>query len=205
MTASPSPHVPDGSESGPPGVSPWDAEAHEVFRLAQLVLLLSVTAEVQKPVSNVDRLGYYDFFAANPFVVIPAGETPRDRTERLALKLAGFTEGQLSYASTGQRWVSRRRRLQHDLSLLVAYGLVSLHDGKITLTDSGHSIAENLATVYADAYRTSAQLVVRRLATLSDARLRANVQDWLGTTWLRVDLFDDVTTESGTTEGRVDR
>jgi hypothetical protein len=184
---------------------PWTAEAYDVFRLAQLALLLSVTAEVKKPVSDIDRLGYYDFFAANPFVVISPTRTARDQHDRLTLKLAGFTEDQLSYASTGQRWVSRRRRLQHDLALLVSYGLVSLHDGTIALTESGTALADNMATVYADAYRTSARVVVRRLAQLSDTRLRRSVQDWLGTSWLHIDLFDDVTPESGTTQRRLIR
>lgn len=183
------------------GAAPWDAESHDIFRLAQLVLLLSVTAHVGNPVSNLDRLGYYDFLAANPFVVVPATDVARDNRDRLKLKLAGFTEDQLSYASTGQRWVSRRRRLQHDLALLVAYGLVSLDDAAITLTDRGIALATEMSTIYADAYRTSADVVVRRLAQLSDTRLRNSVQNWLGTSWLRLDLLDDVTTESGTVQG----
>jgi hypothetical protein len=186
-------------------VTPWDAEAHDLFRLSQLILLLSAASDVMKPVPNLDRLGYYDFFAANPFVVIPADGTTRDYHDRLELKLAGFTEDQLSYASTGQRWVSRRRRLQHDLALLVAYGLVSLHGGTIALTEKGCALANDMSTVYADAYRTSARVVVRRLAQLSDARLRANVQNWLGTSWLQIDLFDDVTKESGTIQGEAAR
>ncbi|MBX9244316.1 hypothetical protein ICW40_05780 [Actinotalea ferrariae] len=186
-------------------VTPWDAEAHDLFRLSQLILLLSAATDVMKPVPNLDRLGYYDFFAANPFVVIPADGTTRDYNDRLELKLAGFTEDQLSYASTGQRWVSRRRRLQHDLALLVAYGLVSLHGGTIALTEKGCALGNDMSTVYADAYRTSARVVVRRLAQLSDARLRANVQNWLGTSWLQVDLFDDVTRESGTIQGEAAR
>lgn len=193
--------TPDGGNVDALDVAPCDAESHDVFRLAQLVLLLSVTAEVGKPVSNVDRLGYYDFFAANPFVVVPATGTARDDHDRLTLKLAGFSEDQLSYASTGQRWVSRRQRLQHDLALLVAYGLVSLRDGSIALTDRGTELAEDMSTIYADAYRTSANVVVRRLAQLSsDARLRDKVQEWLGASWLDVDLFDDVTLESGTVQ-----
>ncbi|MFJ9566836.1 hypothetical protein ACIRQQ_43225 [Streptomyces fuscichromogenes] len=31
----------------------------------------------------------------------------------------------MSYASSGQRFTSRRERIQHDLSLLVAYGCCS--------------------------------------------------------------------------------
>lgn len=188
----------DHAEDG--DVRPWDAQDHEVFRLAQLVVLLSVTSEVGKPVSNIDRLGYYDFFAANPFVVVPTHGKPRDEGDRLKLKLAGFTEDQLSYASTGQRWVSRRRRLQHDLARLVAYGLVAFDEGTIDLTDAGAALASQMSTIYADAYRTSATVVVRRLALMSELKLRRSVQTWLGTSWLNVDLLDDVTTESGTVQ-----
>lgn len=191
---------PDGTGAAPLDAAAWDVESRDVFRLAQLVLLLSVTAEVGKPVSNIDRLGYYDFFAANPFVVVPATGKASDDHDRLTLKLAGFSEDQLSYASTGQRWVSRRRRLQHDLALLVAYGLVSLRDGSFTLGGRGSELADKMSTVYADAYRTSANMVVRRLGRLSDARLRQQVQEWLGVSWLNVDLLDDVTVESGTVQ-----
>ncbi|MBF6221781.1 hypothetical protein IU479_27170 [Nocardia abscessus] len=50
--------VPDGPEDS------------QVFRLAQLTLLLE-TADIEEvPVRTVDRLGFYDFFSANPFVVM---------------------------------------------------------------------------------------------------------------------------------------
>ncbi|MFC0713660.1 hypothetical protein [Cellulomonas biazotea] len=167
-----------------------------MFRLAQLVLLLSVASELNKPLKTVDRLGYYDFFAANPFVVIGRGPTVRDRSDWVAVKLAGFTERQLSYASTGQRWVSRRRRLQRDLARLVALGLVTFETGAIDLTRPGIELSKQLLTVYADGYRTSARIVMRRLNPLSDAKLTKSVQQWLGESWLDVDLLDDVTPDS---------
>ncbi|GCE75413.1 hypothetical protein CBZ_04690 [Cellulomonas biazotea] len=175
---------------------PWQADDSEVFRLAQLVLLLSVASELNKPLKTVDRLGYYDFFAANPFVVIGRGPTVRDRSDWVAVKLAGFTERQLSYASTGQRWVSRRRRLQRDLARLVALGLVTFETGAIDLTRPGIELSKQLLTVYADGYRTSARIVMRRLNPLSDAKLTKSVQQWLGESWLDVDLLDDVTPDS---------
>jgi hypothetical protein len=177
------------------GAVPWQPEDHDVFRLAQLVLLLDVAAEVKKPVVTLERLGYYDFFSASPFVVM-GKDSQRDSEDRLALKLAGFVESQLSYASTGQRWVSRRRRLQHDLALLLSYGLVSLHDETIGLTTAGRDLANQLSTVYADAYRVSAAVVIRRLSRLSDRALSESVQRWLGASWLTIDLLDDVTPES---------
>lgn len=181
------------------GETPWQPEDHDVFRLSQLTLLLSVANQLEKPIATVERLGYYDFFSANPFVVIGQA-SKRDDEDRLSLKLAGFVEDQLSYASTGQRWVSRRRRLQHDLALLLSYGLITLGDGAFHLTDTGAEVAGRLSTVYADAYRVSAEVVVRRLSRLSDKALQQAVQGWLGSTWLSLDLLDNVTPESVSVE-----
>lgn len=176
------------------GAVPWQPEDHNAFRLAQLVLLLDVAADLKKSIATLERLGYYDFFSASPFVVV--GHDSQRDSDRLALKLAGFVEGQLSYASTGQRWVSRRRRLQHDLALLLSYGLVSFQAGTFGLTGAGRELASQLVTVYADAYRVSAAVTIRRLSRLSDRALNESVQRWLGASWLTVDLLDDVTPES---------
>lgn len=171
--------------------SPRAPEERRTFRLAQLTLLMQVAGRENARLLTVDRLAYYDFFSANPFVVVD-GNGDRDRVDQLALRLAGFTDKQLSYASTGERFVSRRRRLQHDLSLLIAYGLVTLDSNGYGLIDAGESIARQLETVYADAYREAARIVIGRLSKLSDRRLREQAQRWLGQSWLLVDLLDDV-------------
>ena len=170
---------------------PGVPEDRQVFRLAQLALLLQVAGDSQASVRTVDRLGVYDFFAANPFAVT-AGDERRDEEDRLALRLAGFTDRQLSYASTGQRFASRRRRLQHDLSLLLAYGLTVINSEGYVLTPLGKAIAEGLTSVYADAYREAAQVVLRRLGRLTDQKLAEHVEKWLGQDWLLIDLLDDV-------------
>jgi hypothetical protein len=170
---------------------PGVPEDRQIFRLAQLALLLQVAGDNQASVRTVDRLGIYDFFAANPFVVT-AGDERRDEEDRLALRLAGFTDRQLSYASTGQRFASRRRRLQHDLSLLLAYGLTVISSEGYVLTPLGRAIAEGLASVYADAYREAAQVVLRRLGRLTDRKLAERVEKWLGQDWLLIDLLDDI-------------
>jgi hypothetical protein len=184
---------------------PGVPEDRQVFRLAQLALLLQVAEDNRAPVRTVDRLGIYDFLAANPFVVT-AGDERRDEEDRLALRLAGFTDGQLSYASTGQRFASRRRRLQHDLSLLLAYGLTVIESDGYVLTSLGRAVAEGLTSVYADAYREAAQVVLRRLGRLTDRRLAENVEKWLGQDWLLIDLFDDIaeTTPRATSNARGD-
>ena len=181
---------------------PGGPEDHHVFRVAQLTLLLEVAWAESVDVRTVDRLGFYDFFPANPFVVT-AGDGPRDAADRLTLRLAGFSDRQLSYASTGQRFASRRRRLQHDLSLLIAYGLVAIETNGYRLTPAGRTLAAELNSVYADSYRAAAQVVLRRLKRLSDRQLMLHANDWLGRSWLLIDVLDDVAeTTPGTVTGR---
>jgi hypothetical protein len=170
---------------------PGAPEDREVFRLAQLTLLLEVAEDHRIPVRTVDRLGFYDFFSANPFIVI-TGEENRDVADRLALRLAGFSDRQLSYASTGQRFASRRRRLQHDLSLLLAYGLVAIGGGGYVLTPLGRTVAAGLTSIYADGYREAAGVVLRRLGRLSDRRLAQSAAAWLGRSWLLIDFLEDI-------------
>lgn len=177
-----------------PGLSaavPTAPDDRLIFRLAQLTLLLEIASRDDVRVPTVDRLGFYDFFSANPFVVA-SGATRQDAEERLTLRLAGFSSQQLSYAATGQRFASRRRRLQHDLSLLLAYGLVQISDNGYGLTELGGELASNLTSAYADGYRQSAQLVLNRLKRLTDRQLLKQVQDWLGQSWLLIDVLDDV-------------
>lgn len=170
---------------------PSGPEERQAFRLGQLTLLLEVAGIERIPVRTVDRLAFYDFFSANPFVVV-SGDDERDAADRLTLRLAGFSDQQLSYTSTGQRFVSGRRRLQHDLSLLMAYGVAAIDSTGYTLTESGQELANQLATVYAEAYREAARVVLRRLRRLSDRRLTEQADEWLGRSWLLIDLLDDV-------------
>ena len=188
-----------GGARGLSSAIPTAPEDREVFRLAQLTLLMEVAQAQRIPVHTVDRLGLYDFFSANPFMVV-SGEEGRDAEDRLALRLAGFSNRQLSYASTGQRFASRRRRLQHDLSLLLAYGLVAIGQRGYVLTAAGRTVAESLACVYADAYREAARVVLRRIGRLSDRRLTQQAADWLGRSWLLIDLFDDITETTPSTD-----
>lgn len=180
---------------------PSAPEDRIIFRLAQLVLLMDVAADAKVAIPTIDRLSYYDFFAANPFVVIgDAGA--RDEPDRVALLLAGFTQRQLSYATTGQRFASRRQRIRHDVALLVAYGLASISETGYAATAAGSTIARQFVSVYADSYRLAAGIVLRRLKSLSDARLRDSAERWLGRPWLLLDLFDDVTEQASTTRRR---
>src|SRR5689334_8305088 len=88
-----------------------------VFRLAQLLLLLSSLGQERRPGIALERLGYYDFLVANPLLVVTSEKDP----DRIRLLMAGFDGRALSYASPAHRFTTRRERLQHDLALLVAY------------------------------------------------------------------------------------
>ncbi len=169
-------------------ISPEDSST---FRLARMLLLFDVARSLGKRVQSIDRLAYYEFFSDNPFVVIE-GDSSRDRTDRLALELAGFSRVQLAYASTGQRFASRRRRLQHDLAQLIAFGLAEMTSDGYAITDDGSNLSRELRSVYADAYRASSEIVLRRLANKGNKALERDVEEWLGYSWLLVDLLDEV-------------
>lgn len=160
------------------------------FRLARLLLLLNVVHEhaSAKPL-DIERLGYYDFFAANPFLVFD-NKSP----EYKAMVLAGFESKNLSYQSSAQRFTNRRGRLQHDLSRLVAYNLAGaiVSHGRVTyaITASGQKFTSQLQALYALAYQRSARIVVKKLGALSDRRLEDDAKHWLRAESLMIDIFD---------------
>jgi hypothetical protein len=169
---------------------PWrGADQYQPFRLGQLLVLLDVGRTISASRINLDRLAYYDFFAANPLLIFT--EHGPERTE---LVLAGFDSRALSYQSSSQRFANRRSRLQHDLALLIAFGLARalnadrrlLHE----ITDDGAALAQRLASLYADAYRRSAALVIKRLRGLSDSHLDESARMWLRADTLLIDLYD---------------
>jgi len=161
-------------------------EDHVLFRLTQLLLLMSEVAGPNSPGMGLERLGFYEFFSANPFLVVGEDE-PHARAE---LHLAGFDERLLSYAATGQRFANRRRRLQHDMALLVAYGLVTLHGTGWRLTTLGLETAGQMTALYAQQYLIGVRLIVRRLARLkNDTALAKQAREWLREPALILDLY----------------
>lgn len=166
-------------------------ENSRTFRMARLLLLLSTARSDGRRIESLDRLTYYEFFADNPWVVVD-GDSNADAADRDTLRLAGFSRTQLSYASTGQRFVSRRGRIRTDFAQLVAYGLAEISGTHFKSTDSGNEISDELQSSYAYGYRASASIVLRRLVPLPSRRLEAQVERWLGHSWLLLDLLDDV-------------
>jgi hypothetical protein len=161
--------------------------------MARLLILLDAVPGLpyDKPM-DIERLGFYDFFADTPFLVFGDG-APQRRT----LLLAGFSTRNLSYQSSAQRFANRRARLQHDLTLLVARNavVVSQRDRKITygLADIGRELASGMSSLYATGYRTSAQLVARELNRLSDGALQEAARAWLRADTLLIDLYETET------------
>ncbi|MEM9520375.1 MAG: hypothetical protein AAGA37_13715 [Actinomycetota bacterium] len=160
-------------------------EAHAAFRRGQLLILLG---EFDHPV-EVDRLGYMEFFAANPFLVW------RDATaERTQLRLAGLLPSALSYQAAPERYANRRVRLRSDLAALVAWGFMRTDtvDGRIAceLTDEGRTAATRLDTVYSSAYRLSVSLVAPKLRNVTNVELHRMATRWLRLGAMRVDLLD---------------
>jgi hypothetical protein len=127
--------------------------------------------------TTLERLGCYDFLVSNPMLVL----TDESDTDRTRLLMAGFDGRALSYASPAHRFATRRERLQHDLALLVAYGLAApaVDRGVLyAITDDGAELAARFTALYAQAYRLSADILVRRLSSMSEKRLREAVRTW---------------------------
>lgn len=160
-------------------------EEHTVFRLAQLAILLGEIAPAGDRAVDLERLGYYDFLAANPFVVVEA----KDSRERARLHRAAFDERQLAYASSGSRFANRRKRLQHDFALLVAYGLAERRADGYGQTPRGVEFVASLTALYVDQYRESVSVVHTHLKSLSDTALSRQVREWLRSPSLVLDLY----------------
>lgn len=159
------------------------------FRLARLALLLDEIEQAGRKHLDIERLGFYEFFAAQPLLVYDS-EGP----ERRDLILAGFDSRSLSYQSASARFTNRRARLQHDLALLLAFGLLDVanEEGKIVylLTAAGRDLAQAFTAFYATTFRVGARLIAKRFNSLSDQRLRRDAEGWLRAEGVLIDLYD---------------
>ncbi|WP_433607736.1 hypothetical protein ACQP2P_33605 [Dactylosporangium sp. CA-139114] len=145
-----------------------------VFRRARLLLVLLAAGE---PL-DAERLGAYEFLAGQPLLVARAEDDP----DRTALRLAGFDDRTVAYASPAQRYVTAQLGLGKDLAALVAQGLVAVTAaGRVTyrLTEEGATMAGRFTAMYAQSYITAVRIVIRRLRRLSGRKLRENLRQWL--------------------------
>jgi hypothetical protein len=162
-------------------------DGSETFRLARLLLLLSVAEEL-----DAERLGVYDFLAEHPLLLARADNDP----DRNALRLAGFDDRALAYASPAQRFITAQLALRDDLATLTRRGLVTTRaTGRVRyrLTPDGATIAGRFASRYAHRYTEAARVIVRRSRRMSGRRLRANLRRWLTAMPLAGPLPEDVT------------
>jgi hypothetical protein len=160
------------------------------FRHAQLLLLLTEARALSVSL-DLHRLGVTDFAASNPLMILE----PSDLNYR-RLRLAGFTDHPLSNAAPGQRYATRRARLVADLTRLVSLGLIRMAAADTRrvfhITDRGVEFAERLISVYADAYRASAGMMlarISRISRLSDSQLQGELANWLRADPVMFDLL----------------
>ncbi|MFJ5269305.1 ABC-three component system middle component 2 [Streptomyces sp. NPDC088358] len=163
-------------------------EDQKEFRLAQLLLLLDIAKQANVTL-NIERLGVLDFFSANPFLLVQ----PNDPEYR-DLVLAGFSVKPLSYASPGHRFVTRRGRLQNDLAMLIAYGLVvpAADDGHrvYSISTSGADAASQLSSIYAGAYRSSVEIIAKKVRKVPEGKLQDFCRRWLQADPAMMDLLN---------------
>ncbi|MCZ4068683.1 hypothetical protein O1W71_13470 [Microbacterium sp. H37-C3] len=163
-------------------------ESYRQFRFAQLLLALDAAESLGRSL-DLEKVAAVDFLAANPFLVF---DPESDRGEEL--QLLGFGMHSVSYASPGQRFASRRGRISTDLAFLVATALadVRIVDGfrTISITPEGKRAAGELVSVYADAYRQSATLIVKEVAKLTPQGLYKKLEQWLQADPILFDLVD---------------
>lgn len=161
------------------------------YRFARLLVLLDESRDANRnPIPlDMERMGYYDFFADNPFLMAVGDDATQRR-----LSLLGFSSQTLSYQSSAQKFSNRRARLQYDLTRLVAWSLLfpEVEAGKVVyrLSDAGVTAAQRLASLHARSYRQSAQVTIGRLRRLSDTALREQARRWLRAETLIIDLYD---------------
>ncbi len=161
------------------------------FRLGRLLILLDAIPERKssKPL-HIERLGYYDFFSDNPFLIVD-----HDDPDRLALQLAGFSQRTLSYNSSAQRFTNRRARLKHDLALLSARALIEITaEGRhitFSASERGRELAGAFTSLYADSFRAAVQIVVSRLNKLSDKAIIEGARKWLRAEPFLIDILGE--------------
>ena len=138
----------------------------------------------------MERLSYFDFFAANPFLIATDPSDPL----RVELEMSGFDPNKLEYASSPQRFRTKRECMKQYLSLLLCKGLINVKnkDGRLLyeITANGREISGQINSMYAIAYRKSASTIVRKLKGYTDQKLWDSATKWLEAKSFQVDLFD---------------
>ena len=162
-----------------------------LFNSARLLILFDELENLGIKGEDLERLSYYDFFAANPFLIIT-----KDDPLWLDLEIAGFETYTVGYISSSQRYRTKRSRLKQYLSILLSKNLIEVSnvDKKILyrIAPTGIKTANQIKSMYAIAYRKSAKHIVKRLKGYSDKKLWEESSKWLEAKSFQVDLYDMV-------------
>ena len=169
----------------------FSADDEDLFNSARLLILFDVLDKIGDTVGlNIEKVGYYDFFSAQPFLIFGN----EDKKIKIDLILYGFELTTISYMSSSQRFVNRREKLKHYLAQLIIRDLVMVRniDGEIvySITDNGKQIANSFNSQYDFAYRKSAKLIIKKFKGWSNNKIALNAKSWLKAEPFVIDLYD---------------
>lgn len=176
----------------------YSVEDATTFNSARLLLLFETLdeSENEKKAIDLERLCYYDFFAANPFLIIKSGDP-----ERLQLEIEGFEPNNLEYLTTNQRYQTKRLQVMQYLAVLASKGLITVEnsDKKIVycITHLGLTVSSRMNSLYALAYRKSVLFVAKKLRRYSDTQLSEQASNWLQAKSFQVDLIEQLGGNNG--------
>jgi hypothetical protein len=169
----------------------FSAEDEDLFNSARLLLLFKVLdkMDVRKGI-NIERIGYFDFFSAQPFLIFRED----DEDTRLDLIYYGFESKTISYGSSSQRFENRREKLKQYLAGLIVRDLITIEniDGELvySITETGKIVADMFNNFYDAAYQKSAKLIIGKLKNMSNKKISANAREWLKAEPFVIDLYD---------------
>lgn len=168
----------------------FSAEDEVLFNSARLLVLFETLSKLGfSDGIDLERTGYYDFFSAQPFLVF------NDDVEiKLELLYCGFESSTIGYISSSQRFTSRRQKNKHYLAALIMRDLISVRNlnGKFlySITEKGKTAALNFKSLYVQAYRKSAEIIIKKFGKMSDTKLAINAREWLKAESFMIDLYD---------------
>jgi len=169
----------------------FSAEGEDLFNSARLLMLFNTFDEIGDSTGiNIERVAYYDFFSAQPFLVF----TEDDADSKLELLIDGFEATTIGYISSSQRFTNRREKLKHYLAGLLMRDLIDVRniDGQLLycITKKGKETAVKFKTLYSLAYKKSSAIIIKKLARLSEKKLSDNAREWLRAEPFIIDLYD---------------
>jgi hypothetical protein len=160
------------------------------FNVARLLIVFEVLKfDFKSDGIGLERLSYYDFFAANPFLL-----TITDFEMKRELEYIGFETITIGYLSSSQRYRTKRASLKQYLAILVSKRLIRIsnQNGRLLyqITDFGVLQSKQLTSLYAIAYRKSLKIIINKFKGYSDKKLWDEASNLLEAQSFQVDLFE---------------